>query len=266
MAEHMMLIDLTKCTGCRACQVACKEWNGLRAEKTKFNGSYQNPPDLSYDTWTLVRFDEMKSENSLKKVKWLMRKEGCMHCVDAPCVKACPSPGALVKTPEGAVVHNPKYCIGCKACVVACPFDIPRYSPQEEKIAKCTLCYDRITEGKVPACVEACTTGCLEFGPKEDIIARAKARIKEVDASLYPNNGYETHVIYIVPKYAKLEEFSHLNPDPKVPTTELWWKNLFKPLTLIGMGGVAGLAALHYLIKGPHRVEDKGTEGGDDNG
>jgi len=87
-----------------------------------------------------------------------------------------------------------------------------------------------------------------------------------VDASLYPNNGYETHVIYIVPKYAKLEEFSHLNPDPKVPTTELWWKNLFKPLALIGMGGVAGLAALHYLIKGPHRVEDKGTEGGDDNG
>jgi formate dehydrogenase beta subunit len=260
MAEYIKLIDVTKCTGCRGCQVACKQWNNLPAEKTGFTGSLQNPADLSYNTWTLIRFDEVEKGG---KMHWLLRHDACMHCDWPACVKACPSPGALVKTDEGAVVHNSKYCIGCKSCIIACPFDIPRNNPDIEKMAKCTLCYDRITDSKNPACVTSCPTGCLSFGPKEAMLEKAAKRAEKIGGFVYPNNPkYETHVLYIMPGAVKVTDFSHANPNPKMPTTILWWKNLFKPFTLIGIGGVAGLAALHYLIKGPHKVHEK-KEGGE---
>ncbi|MCE5275380.1 MAG: 4Fe-4S dicluster domain-containing protein [Syntrophaceae bacterium] len=261
MAEFIKLIDITKCTGCRGCQVACKQWNELAAEKTTFTGSLQNPDDLSYNTWTLIRFDEVEQNG---KMNWLLRHDACMHCDWPACVKACPSPGALVKTDEGPVVHNTKFCIGCKSCIVACPFDIPRYSKEKENIAKCTLCYDRITDGKNPACVTACPTGCLTFGTKEEMLDKAAKRAEKIGGFIYPNNPkYETHVLYIMPGGLKVADYSHANPNPKMPTTLMWWKNLFKPFTLIGIGGVAGLAALHYLIKGPHRVHEKKEEGGE---
>ena len=130
MAEYIKLIDVTKCTGCRGCQVACKQWNSLPAEKTGFTGSLQNPADLSFDTWCLIRFDEMEKDG---KLKWIMRHDACMHCDWPACAKACPSPGALTRTDEGAVVHNPKFCIGCKSCAVACPFEIPKYSKADRK-------------------------------------------------------------------------------------------------------------------------------------
>jgi len=261
MAEFIKLIDVTKCTGCRGCQVACKQWNELAAEKTLYTGSLQNPDDLSYNTWTLIRFDEVEQNG---KMNWLLRHDACMHCDWPACVKACPSPGALVKTDEGPVVHNTKFCIGCKSCVVACPFDIPRYSKEKENIAKCTLCYDRITDGKNPACVTSCPTGCLTFGTKEEMLDKAAKRAEKIGGFIYPNNPkYETHVLYIMPGGLKVADYSHANPNPKMPATLLWWKNLFKPFTLIGIGGVAGLAALHYLIKGPHRVHEKKEEGGE---
>ncbi|MGC9325188.1 MAG: 4Fe-4S dicluster domain-containing protein [Desulfomonilia bacterium] len=261
MAEYVKYIDLTKCTGCRACQVACKQWNDLPAETTQFSGSLQNPLDLSYTTWTLIRFDELSNGSD---IQWIMRHDACMHCDWPACVKACPSPGALVRMDNGAVVHNPDYCIGCKACIVGCPFDIPRYSREDEKIAKCTLCYDRITNGMKPACVTACNTGCLDFGPKEAMIEKAHARALETGGTVYPSNpNYETHVLYVLPPDVKPADLSHMNPNPKMPTTILWWKNLFKPFTLIGMGGVAGLAILHYMLRGPHLVEEKKKEGGE---
>lgn len=261
MAEFIKLIDITKCTGCRGCQVACKQWNELTAEKTTFTGSLQNPDDLSYNTWTLIRFDEVEQNG---KMNWLLRHDACMHCDWPACVKACPSPGALVKTDEGPVVHNTKFCIGCKSCIVACPFDIPRYSKEKENIAKCTLCYDRITDGKNPACVTSCPTGCLTFGTKEEMLDKAAKRAEKIGGFIYPNNPkYETHVLYIMPGGLKVADYSHANPNPKMPATLMWWKNLFKPFTLIGIGGVAGLAALHYLIKGPHRVHEKKEEGGE---
>lgn len=261
MAEFIKLIDVTKCTGCRGCQVACKQWNDLAAETTMFTGSLQNPDDLSYNTWSLIRFDEVEQNG---KMNWLLRHDACMHCDWPACVKACPSPGALVKTDEGPVVHNTKFCIGCKSCIVACPFDIPRYSKEKENIAKCTLCYDRITDGKNPACVTSCPTGCLTFGKKEEMLDKAAKRTEKIGGFIYPNNPkYETHVLYIMPGGLKVADYSHANPNPKMPTTLMWWKNLFKPFTLIGIGGVAGLAALHYLIKGPHRVHEKKEEGGE---
>jgi formate dehydrogenase iron-sulfur subunit len=260
MAEYIKLIDVTKCTGCRGCQVACKQWNELPAEKTMYTGSLQNPKDLSYNTWSLVRFDEVEKNG---KLNWLMRHEACMHCDWPACVKACPSPGALIKTEEGAVVHNAKYCIGCRSCAVSCPFDIPRYSKEKENVAKCSLCYDRITDGKSPACVTACPTGCLSFGTKEEMLGKASKRAEKTGGFIYPDNPeYETHVLYVMPGTVMAADFSHVNPNPKMPTTVLWWKNLFKPFTLIGIGGVAGAAFLHYILKGPHKVHEK-KEGGE---
>jgi len=259
MAEYIKLVDVTKCTGCRGCQVACKQWNELPGEQHLYTGSLQSSKDLTPNTWCLIRFDEVEKKG---KLNWLMRHDACMHCETPACVKACPT-GSLSKTDEGAVVHNKKTCIGCKSCVVNCPFDIPRYSKETETVAKCSLCYDRITDGKNPACVTACPTGCLTFGTKEAMLEKAAKRAEKVGGFIYPNNPkYETHLLYVMPGTVEVTDFSHTNPNPKMPATVLWWKNLFKPLTLIGMGGVIGMAALHYLIKGPHRVHEK-KEGGE---
>lgn len=185
-----------------------------------------------------------------------------MHCTNAACVKVCPS-GALYHTGYGTVALNQRACIGCKACVSACPFDVPRYNPVTEKIYKCDLCYGRLKDGQQPACVLSCPTGALSIGEKEAMIDKAYQRVEQLGgkASVYGDKFVGgTHVMYILSQepaaYGKLPE------NPRVPASVILWKNLFKPFTLIGMGAVAGLAALHYLIKGPHEVhEDK--EGGE---
>ncbi|HQJ09513.1 MAG TPA: formate dehydrogenase N subunit beta transmembrane domain-containing protein, partial [Deltaproteobacteria bacterium] len=120
------------------------------------------------------------------------------------------------------------------------------------------------TDGKKPACVTACPTGCLSFGSKDAMLMAAEKRAEQIKGFIYPNNPkYETHLMYIMPGTVEITDFSHTNPNPKMPATILWWKNLFKPLTLIGIGGVAGAAFLHYIIKGPHRVHEKKEEGGE---
>ncbi|HVW69741.1 MAG TPA: 4Fe-4S dicluster domain-containing protein, partial [Steroidobacteraceae bacterium] len=120
------LIDTTKCIGCKACQVACMEWNDLRDEIGTNVGSYQNPHDLSDSTWTLMRFSEI--ENPKGDIEWLIRKDGCMHCADPGCLKACPSPGAIVQYANGIVDFHEENCIGCGYCITGCPFDVPRIS------------------------------------------------------------------------------------------------------------------------------------------
>jgi formate dehydrogenase beta subunit len=259
MAEYIKLVDVSRCAGCRGCQVACKQWNELPAEKTGFTGSYQNPPDLSFDTWNLIRYDEIEQDG---KLRWIMRHDACMHCDHPACVKVCPT-GALAKTDEGAVIHDPKLCIGCKACTAGCPFDVPRYSKAADKIAKCTLCYSRITNGRTPACVMACPTGCLSFGNKDEMMEKAIKRAETINGTVYPNNPkYPTHVVCVFPNNIKASDLSHTNPHPSMPLLVLLWKNLLKPFTLLGIGAVAGGAALHYLIKGPHEVHEK-KEGGE---
>jgi len=118
------LIDTTKCIGCKACQVACMEWNDLRDEIGTNIGQYQNPHDLSANTWTLMRFAEV--ENPKGDLEWLIRKDGCMHCADPGCLKACPAPGAIVQYANGIVDFHEENCIGCGYCIAGCPFDIPR--------------------------------------------------------------------------------------------------------------------------------------------
>ncbi len=175
MAEKAMLMDMEKCIACRACQVACKQWNDLPAEKTTFfaaTGGYQNPITLSPKTYTLVKFYEVEKE----KLMWLFRVHRCMQCVDPACVKACPIEPVKAMTIDektGAVYVNRELCIGCGACQEYCPFSIPVIDDKAEKSTKCTFCVDRLVENLQPACAKACPTGCLFYGDREEILKLA---------------------------------------------------------------------------------------------
>jgi formate dehydrogenase iron-sulfur subunit len=179
------LIDVTKCIGCKACQVACMEWNDLRGEIGTNIGQYQNPHDLDDSTWTLMRFAEV--ENTKGDLEWLIRKDGCMHCQDPGCLKACPSPGAIVQYSNGIVDFHEESCIGCGYCVTGCPFDIPRISKKDHKAYKCTLCSDRVAVGLEPACIKSCPTGALVFGTKEDMKQHAGSRTSSRAALKMPD-------------------------------------------------------------------------------
>src|SRR5437763_7721308 len=187
------LIDVSKCIGCKACQVACLEWNDMK-EKVGINqGVYDNPRDLTPASFTVMRYTEWVNPDS-KNLEWLIRKDGCMHCADPGCLKACPAPGAIVQYQNGIVDVNPEACIGCRMCETGCPFDIPRYSEQTSKMAKCTLCVDRVQVGLEPACVKSCPTGCLEFGDKTDLVAHATARLEQLK-----QNGFVNAALYDPP-------------------------------------------------------------------
>ena len=149
-----MLIDTTLCTACRGCQIACKQWNDLPAEKTVNQGTYQNPFRLSAYTWTLVQMREVEYQG---KFFWSFLKRQCMHCLHPACVSACPV-GAMHQTPEGLVLYNDARCIGCRYCMTACPFRMPRFEWDLPlgHVRKCTFCADRRAEGLEPACVKTC--------------------------------------------------------------------------------------------------------------
>jgi formate dehydrogenase beta subunit len=257
MEEKVMLIDVSKCTACRGCQVACKQWNRLPAEKTQQRGTHQNPPDLTPATWNLVRFTEVPTKDG--KFRWLFRKDNCMHCTDPACQRACPVPGCVYKTEEGAVVIDNKKCIGCKYCVNVCPFEIPRYDDATNKVYKCTLCYDRISQGQVPACVKTCAPGAVTFGPKDQMIARAYARAKVLggDTMVYGDKYVKgTHVIYVLPEKVRMYEKLAINPS--VPISVYLWKDFLKPLSVLAIGAALVGTFFHYVIKGPKRPEEGG--------
>ena len=252
--ELIKMIDLSRCTACRGCQVACKQWNELPASKTKNWGSYQNPEGLEWNTWTLIRFQEYVDQKGT--LKWLFRKDGCMHSTDAACVKVCPS-GALYKTDFGSVGVKSELCIGCKECISACPFDIPRYDGKTDKIYKCDLCPDRLAAGTPPACVLSCPTGALQIGPKDAMIKAAYKRAAELggDASVYGDKFVDgTHVIYVLPE--KVDVYEKLPENPSVPLSIIVWKDLLKPLSLLAAGGVLAGSFLHYIIHGPKTPDE----------
>lgn len=179
--EVAKLIDVTTCIGCKACQVACSEWNDLRDEVGHNVGVYDNPADLTAKSWTVMRFSEVEQND---KLEWLIRKDGCMHCADPGCLKACPAEGAIIQYANGIVDFQSEQCIGCGYCIAGCPFDVPRLNPEDNRVYKCTLCVDRVTVGQEPACVKTCPTGAIHFGSKEDMKTLAGERVSELKTRL----------------------------------------------------------------------------------
>ncbi len=162
--------------------MACKQWNQRSTEKTVNRGSHQNPPDLSYNTWKLVRFSEIPGD----KVAWYFFPDQCRHCVQPPCkeVADAKAKGAIMQDEKtGAVVFNPKVKVkpaDFKEIREACPYDIPRYLPSVGIMGKCTMCFDRVKEGMLPACVKTCPTGAMSFGDRKEMMEKANKRLAEV--------------------------------------------------------------------------------------
>jgi formate dehydrogenase iron-sulfur subunit len=257
--EVAKLIDISKCIGCKACQAACMEWNDLRDIVDETHGVYDNPRDLSDKSWTVMRFYEVEPQG---KLEWLIRKDGCMHCADPGCLKACPSPGAIVQYANGIVDFHEENCIGCGYCVTGCPFNIPRISKQDSKAYKCTLCSDRVSVGLEPACVKSCPTGAIVFGSKEDMVHHAEERIADLKGRGYQNAGlYDppgvggTHVMYVM-QHADQPWLYGLPKDPKISPLVSLWKGVGKPLALLALGLAAVGSFFHYLKVGPNEVEE----------
>lgn len=180
-----VLIDLSKCTGCRACQVACKAWNDLPGELTTCLGCYDNPPDLSPVTWNRVEFYEFERESD--RVAWLFRPVRCLHCTEASCVEVCPTGAAAHR--GSAVVIDPEWCMGCGYCKTACPFDVPRLGEGVEKGSahKCWFCADRVDDGLQPACAQSCPTGAIEYGDRNALIAKGQNKVARLQTAGLPN-------------------------------------------------------------------------------
>jgi formate dehydrogenase iron-sulfur subunit len=259
------LIDTTKCIGCKACQVACMEWNDLRDEIGVNIGEYQNPLDLSASSWTLMRFSEV--EDSQGNLEWLIRKDGCMHCAEPGCLKACPSPGAIVQYVNGIVDFHEENCIGCGYCITGCPFNIPRISKRDHKAYKCTLCSDRVAVGLEPACIKSCPTGALVFGTKEDMKLHAAGRIEDLksrgfeQAGLYDPPGVNgTHVMYVLHHADQPQLYSNLPREPHISPLVRAWKGASKPLALAVMALTALAGFFHYIRVGPDETNEHDEE------
>lgn len=265
--EVAKLIDVTTCIGCKACQVACSEWNDLRAEVGTNIGVYDNPTDLEAQAWTVMRFSEYENEES-GSLEWLIRKDGCMHCSDPGCLKSCPSPGAIVQYTNGIVDFHQENCIGCGYCVTGCPFNIPRISKVDHKAYKCSLCSDRVAVGQEPACAKTCPTGAIRFGTKERMKAYAQERIEDLKgrgyehAGLYDPEGVGgTHVMYVLHHADKPSLYHGLPDKPQISPMVALWKGVTKPLALGMMGFAALVAFFHYVGFGPNQAtEDEEKE------
>ncbi len=255
--EKAILYDASKCMACRGCQVACKQWHDLPAEKTQNWGSYQNPKDLSSKTWLLVRFDEFLGDDGYPV--FLFNRSSCFHCDDPGCASVCPS-GAITVRKDGVVVLNSRLCIGCKACSDACPFGVPQMDPSTQRFYKCDFCIDRIDNGLAPACVSACPTGALKYGERSELEKEAMERVKQLKekgfkkANVYGLGSYKTHVILILPYSPK--RYSWIPEKPKRKDSISWWKNVFKPAGAVVMGLAALSALVHYVTVGPKRVDE----------
>ncbi len=249
--SHAILFDAHLCTACRGCQVACKQWNDLEAEETKNTGSYQNPPRLSADTWLVMRFKELEGEDG--NPVWAFGRHACMHCEHPACVSACPV-GALHKTEEGPVLWNGDKCIGCRYCMIACPFDVPTFTwdaglAEGTKIRKCTFCIDRVSNGLEPACVHTCPSGALKFGERDELIAYAEERTQKYPEKYIPHvygktEGGGTHLLYISHVPFKELGLPELDDKPMGDVSE----TIMKSTPFVAVGWAAILAGIWWVV------------------
>jgi formate dehydrogenase iron-sulfur subunit len=260
------LIDVSKCIGCKACQAACIEWNDTSPEIEENVGIYMNPHDLTENMFTLMRFAEWVNPET-DNLEWLIRKDGCMHCADPGCLKACPAPGAIVQYSNGIVDFIHENCIGCGYCVKGCPFNIPRISKTDHRAYKCTLCSDRVAVGQGPACAKACPTQAIVFGTKADMKKWADGRIQDLKSRGYANAGlYDppgvggTHVMYVLHHADKPMIYNELPDNPKISAVVETWKGATKYVGLAAMGFAAAASIFHGVFARPNRVSAEDDE------
>jgi formate dehydrogenase iron-sulfur subunit len=232
MSVTAFLTDSTLCIGCKACEVACKEWNGVSEDGLEWSGfSYDNTEAVGASTWRHVKFVEEAplpgfGGNAGEHNSWSFSSDVCKHCEQAGCLEACPT-GSIVRTDFGGVVIQPEVCIGCGFCVTACPFGVVERNQKDGRAFKCTFCYDRQKVGLQPACAKACPTESIKFGEIEDLRREAQSRVEELhqrgmdDATIYDplNTSVEgTHAFFIVRGDPRTY---NLPPAPEAPTKYL---------------------------------------------
>ena len=254
------LVDTSTCIGCKACEVACQEWNDLPPETTVQMGTYQTLPDLTANFWNLIKFNEHEEEGRLH---WLMRKDQCMHCTEPGCLIACPAPGAIVQYTNGIVDFQQDQCIGCGYCMTGCPFNVPKFSTNTRRVYKCTMCVDRVSVGLQPACVKACPTSCLQFGTKEQMLEVANTRVDQLkangfpEAAVYDPPGVGGTSVVSVLAFGDRPELYGLPRNPTVPASVRIWKGPLKWLGNLAMFGGLALAAAHYVRFGRKEHKDE---------
>jgi formate dehydrogenase iron-sulfur subunit len=251
-----MFVDTSVCIGCKACQVACKEWNELGAEPDDFaqvdgrlkainftGNSYDNTGHLSATNWRHVRFIENISADR-STMAWYMMSDSCKHCTQAGCLEVCPT-HALMRTDLGNVVVQQDVCNGCRACIPACPFGVISYNKSTGRVNKCTLCDDRIHNGLETACAKACPTDSIQFGEVADLRAKAQARVQ----TLQGQGFNKAHIYGDTDLLGGLNVFYLLMDDPEVygqpRNPQLPQKNLIPgSLASIATAVVLALSAL----------------------
>ena len=257
--------DTSVCIGCKACEVACKEWNEVPDDGYLLTGmSYDNTQQLSASTWRHVAFVEkpldvtttdlgmpaMGPQTEDGGVRWLMSSDVCKHCTHAACLDVCPT-GALFRTEFGTVVVQPDVCNGCGYCVPACPYGVIDQREEDGRVFKCTLCYDRLKDGQTPACAQACPTESIQFGEVSELRERAAARVAELHekgvdvARLYgadPDDGVGGDGAFFL--LLDEPEVYGLPPDPVVTTRDLgsMWRHVGAAAVALGALGVAVFA------------------------
>ncbi|SHK82368.1 formate dehydrogenase iron-sulfur subunit [Selenomonas ruminantium] len=247
--EITMLHDVARCSACRACMVACKQWHDLPADmSTSFEGQYQSHKDLTSHTWNLIQMQERI--DSKGRFHWDFFKKQCMHCGDPACLNGCPEE-AIEKKPSGAVVINEDKCVGCGYCTTNCPFGIPKVDADRNKSTKCDLCFDRIEQGMQPSCAKTCTADAILFGTREEMLQKAEERLRMVkadhpDANIYNPQGVGgVHMMYVLPEKPAVYG---LPETPATPSSISIWKDFVRPVgQLASVGAIAGVLGLTAL-------------------
>ena len=238
--------DTSVCIGCKACEVACKQWNDLPSDGGEFRkgGSYDNTGQLAANTWRHVRFVDLDDG-------WQFMSDVCKHCTHAGCMDACPT-GALIRTEFGTVVLQPDVCNGCGYCIPSCPFGVVDKDTIDGRAGKCTLCYDRLEDGLEPACAKACPTDSIQFGEYDDLVEIAERRVGALH-----ERGVESAYLYGQDQAGGLGAFFLLTEAPEVyglpAAAESPIQENVVPATLAAIGAglvaAAGVAAAFLRAK-----------------